>query len=103
MTPSLQGKDNQDHKGSLTRNPREGKTVSQVLTEKTIDPGCCIQQNIKNCPSEMKKKSRQAQMKENYQPQAYRTRILKEKLSKDIPKSINKEEGGLEKKCLSSN
>lgn len=45
----------------------------------------------------MKKKSRQAQMKENYQPQAYRTRILKEKLSKDIPKSINKEEGGLEK------
>lgn len=51
----------------------------------------------------MKKKSRQAQIKENYQPQAYRTRILKEKISKDVPKSINKEEGGLEKKCLSSN
>lgn len=45
----------------------------------------------------MKKKSRQAQIKENYQPQAYRTRILKEKISKDVPKSINKEEGGLEK------
>lgn len=51
----------------------------------------------------MRKKSRQAQMKENYQPQAYRTRMLKEKISKDVPKSINKEEAGLEKKWLSSN
>lgn len=45
----------------------------------------------------MNKKSRQAQMKENYQHQAYRTRILKEKSSKEVPLSINKEEGGLEK------
>lgn len=46
----------------------------------------------------MRKKSRQAQMKENYQPQAYHTRMLNEKISKDVPKSINKEEAGLEKK-----
>ena len=103
MTPSLQGKDNQNHKRSLTRNPSEGKTVSQVLTKKNYQPRMLHPaKHFLKCPSEMKKKSRQAQMKENYQHQDYHTRILKEKSSKEVPKSTDKEEGGLEKKWLSS-
>lgn len=98
MTPSLQEKDNQDHKRSLTRNPREGKTVSQKLTKKNYQPRVLHPtKHFLKCPSEINKKSRQAQMKENYQHQAHRTRILKEKISKEVPKNINKEEGGLEK------